>query len=94
VNNFYTPLRALFEGAVGSGFIKAENLSLVRIIDLPGDGNTDASRAAEWGAAAVEALRQWSLPVSSPWEVLGSGQYRPRSLLRPSSAQLLISLRS
>lgn len=64
VNNFYTPLRALFEGAVGSGFIKAENLSLVRIIDLPGDGNTDASRAADWGAAAVEALRQWSLPVS------------------------------
>ncbi|KLT43633.1 hypothetical protein CC85DRAFT_284341 [Cutaneotrichosporon oleaginosum] len=62
MNNYYSPLRALFEGAVASGFIKAENLALVRIIDLPGDGNTDGARAAEWGPAAVEALRQWSLP--------------------------------
>lgn len=65
MNNFYSPLRTLFEGAVSSGFIKPENLSLVRIIDLPGDGNTDGSRAAEWGPAAVDALRQWALPVSS-----------------------------
>lgn len=64
MNNFYSPLRALFEGAVTAGFVKSENLALVRIIDLPNDGNTDASRAAEWGAAAVEALRQWALPVS------------------------------
>ncbi|BEI83620.1 hypothetical protein CcaverHIS002_0402240 [Cutaneotrichosporon cavernicola] len=62
MNNFYSPLRTLFEGAVASGFIKAENLSLLRIIDLPSEGNTNAARAAEWGPAAVEALRQWSLP--------------------------------
>lgn len=65
VNNFYSPLRALFETAVSAGFIKAENLFLVKIIDLPNGGNTDASRAAEWGQAAVDALREWALPVSS-----------------------------
>ncbi|GMK58875.1 hypothetical protein CspeluHIS016_0603170 [Cutaneotrichosporon spelunceum] len=66
VDNFYSPLRALLEGAVGSGFIKPENLSLLRIIDLPGEGgNSNAARAEEWGPAAVEALRQWSLPTSA-----------------------------
>ena len=65
VGNFYTPLLALIEGAVDAGFIKRENLALLRIVDL-GDAaaNKDESRATEWGAAAIAALKEWSLPVS------------------------------
>lgn len=73
VNNMYSPLRALLESSVASGFIKPENLSLMHIIDLPG-GNTDGGRAEEWGAAAIEALREWSLPVCRRvWVVASSG---------------------
>jgi predicted Rossmann-fold nucleotide-binding protein len=66
VNNLFTPLRKLFEDASESGFINPENLSLVSIVDLPeGEAaNADESKAGEWGAAAVKALRDWSVSVS------------------------------
>lgn len=66
VKNFYTPLRALLEGGAESGFIKKENLSLLRIVDLPGgaEANADEAKAEEWGDAAIRALKEWHIPVS------------------------------
>lgn len=66
VRNFYTPLRALLEGGAESGFIKKENLSLLRIVDLPGgaEANADPARAQEWGDVAIQALKEWHIPVS------------------------------
>ncbi|RXK38603.1 TIGR00730 family protein [Tremella mesenterica] len=63
VGNFYTPLRILFESAAKAGFINPENLSLMRIVDLPGgeSANSDVSLAGGWGEATVSALRAWSL---------------------------------
>lgn len=48
-----------------SGFIAPENLSLMRIVDLPGGevDNADESKAGEWGPAAVKALKEWSTEV-------------------------------
>ncbi|EKD01354.1 hypothetical protein A1Q2_04342 [Trichosporon asahii var. asahii CBS 8904] len=64
VKNFYTPLRALLEGGAESGFIKKENLSLLRIVDLPGgaEANADEAKAEEWGDAAIRALKEWHIP--------------------------------
>lgn len=52
----------MFESAVAAGFIKPENLSLVKVVDI-GDAaeNADESRAGEWGAAAIRALKEWQL---------------------------------
>lgn len=65
VNGFYTPLRQLLEGGAASGFIKRENLGLLQIVDLPGGehASADAARAAEWGDVAVQALKEWHVPV-------------------------------
>ncbi len=48
-----------------SGFIAPENLSLMRIVDLPGGelDNADETKAGEWGSAAVKALKEWSTEV-------------------------------
>lgn len=48
-----------------SGFIAPENLSLMRIVDLPGGeaDNADESKAGEWGLAVVKALQEWSTAV-------------------------------
>lgn len=66
VNNFFTPLRALFEHGADEGFIKKENLQLLRIVDLPGgaEANADISKAGEWGEAALRALKEWHIPVN------------------------------
>lgn len=80
VDNFYTPLRDLVESAAKSGFINPENLSLVKIVDLDGEGgNSDESRAEEWGGAAIKALKEFtfsvrpvsSLPWTSAWSLRG-----------------------
>ena len=66
VGNLFEPFRALLQASVDAGFIQAENLSLVTILDLPGgvEANTKDESANEWGAATVKALKEWSLEVS------------------------------
>lgn len=65
VDNFYTPLRDMFESASTAGFINPENLSLVTIVDLPGEGaNRDTAKAGEWGQAALKALSEFKFSVS------------------------------
>jgi hypothetical protein len=74
VDNFYTPLRTLIESASSAGFINPENLSLVKVVDLPGGepANADPSKASEWGQIAVDAVRDFKFSVcpSASWTVL------------------------
>jgi hypothetical protein len=63
VDNFYAPIRTLCEASVAAGFIKAENLSHLTIVDID---NTKAGREEEaslWGEAVVKALNEWKPPV-------------------------------
>lgn len=68
VNNFYTPLQTLFDSASSAGFINPENLSLVKIVDLPDgpEANADPTKAGEWGQAALNAIRDFTFSVSPP----------------------------
>jgi hypothetical protein len=67
VGNFYTPMVALLEGGVSAGFIAPQNLSLLKVVDLEGgaEANADDSKADQWGAAVLKALKEWSLPVGT-----------------------------
>ncbi|KAG8678789.1 hypothetical protein FRC09_019543, partial [Ceratobasidium sp. 395] len=51
VLGYYEPLRQMIQTGIQAGFIKAPNASLVKIIDVPSDG--------DWGKALLEALRTW-----------------------------------
>jgi hypothetical protein len=63
----YSPIKDLLKNAVEAGFIAEKNLALVQIVDLEdAAANDDESRAGEWGAATVKALKDWSLEVSCP----------------------------
>ncbi|KAL7424079.1 hypothetical protein Q5752_001664 [Cryptotrichosporon argae] len=64
IGNFYSPLLAQFEKAVEAGFIARKNLSLMRIVDLPGGeaANADEAKAGEWGAVAIKSLEEWTVP--------------------------------
>ncbi|WVQ98850.1 hypothetical protein IAU59_005981 [Kwoniella sp. CBS 9459] len=63
IGDFYTHLKLQLDKAVEAGFISATNLSLCHIVNLAGDNdtslNSDESRAAKWGQAAVKALKDW-----------------------------------
>lgn len=67
VKNFFTPLRTLLLNAADSGFIKQENLDLMKVVDLPGgaEGNAALESQDAWGELAVRYLKEWRLPVSS-----------------------------
>ncbi|CAD6890506.1 unnamed protein product [Tilletia controversa] len=55
INGFFTPLKALIDQAVSSGFIHAENTSLVTFVDVD----------ADWGKHVVEAVEREGRQISS-----------------------------
>ncbi|KAI0062004.1 hypothetical protein BV25DRAFT_1900087 [Artomyces pyxidatus] len=57
VLGFYNPLRALVQGAVREGFIRARNESLVVFLDGPEDQSEHEK--FDWGLATLEALDRW-----------------------------------
>ncbi|WVQ78377.1 hypothetical protein IAT38_000463 [Cryptococcus sp. DSM 104549] len=57
IGGFYTHMQAQFEAAVEAGFIAKENLSLVKLVNLEGEGgNGDEGRA---GSGETQRLRRW-----------------------------------
>lgn len=55
---------------MSSGFIKPENTSLVQIVNLgDAEANADETRAHEWGAVAIQALREWSPPENAGYKL-------------------------
>ncbi|KAI9638051.1 uncharacterized protein MKK02DRAFT_42433 [Dioszegia hungarica] len=80
IDNFYTPLQTLFTSASSSGFINPENLSLVKIVDLPGGekDNADPSKAGEWGQVAVDAIKKFTFSAGAgynlSWKTEGEGE--------------------
>ncbi|KAK4686873.1 cytokinin riboside 5'-monophosphate phosphoribohydrolase, partial [Tremellales sp. Uapishka_1] len=75
IGNFFTPLLTLFQNAVEAGFIQPVNLSLMKVVDLPGgkSSNLDETRAGEWGAVAIKALEDWSFDNTAA--AVSSGSY-------------------
>lgn len=84
-------MKVLFESASTAGFINPENLSLVKIVDLPGGekDNADPSKAGEWGQAAVDAIRNFTFQVRlpNPNHILPS-----RNLIYDRPERVIISL--
>ena len=55
--NYFEPLRALIEGGIKSGFIRAASRNLAVFVDGPAD--LAQHTQFDWGQATMKALEEW-----------------------------------
>lgn len=72
IDNFWSPLRDLVRTAVSSGFIRAENESLLVFVDGP--ETLESADEFDWGKAALKAAQKWHLeqkgdPYQLKWDM-------------------------